>query len=137
MNEAVKSARPLLASLLLFHLLFLFLLLSTTALGSDDHWRFDVCASTEEEERMTWKDFHKGVFIDISTGGSLLLFAGESYPEGCCTRFGFFERLYGQFTATTLGSFTSACLYFDSKFWCVRVSLCCLVLSYCLPSHLS
>ena len=25
----------------------------------------------------------------------LLLFAGESYPEEGCTRFGFFERLYG------------------------------------------
>ena len=41
------------------------------------------------------------------------------------------------YTATTLGSCTLACLYLDSMFRCVRVSLCCLVMSYGLPSPLS
>ena len=38
------------------------------------------------------------------------------------------------YTATTLATCTLACLYFDSIFWCVRVSLYCLVLSCSLTS---
>ena len=50
--------------LVLILLLFLHLALPTSAANR----RLDVCASTEEEERLHWRDFHEGVFIDISTG---------------------------------------------------------------------
>ncbi len=37
-------------------------------LTSAANQRLDVCATKTEEERLTWRHLHEGVFVDISTG---------------------------------------------------------------------
>ena len=59
-----RSHSVLCVFLLLLLPSFLFLPMLTSAANQ----RLDVCATKTEEERLTWRHLHEGVFVDISTG---------------------------------------------------------------------